>query len=147
MVGAVNASRILFVEDDFDEQQSVLRVVNEFDPEIVLDIAHTGKEALIYLDNVPADELPRLVLLDLDLPIVHGLEVLKRIRRRRMTRSVPVTVFSSSVDVNDHLQCQALLASYVQKPSTHAEYEAALKGILTYWMRLNQFVVATSIGN
>ena len=133
-----NAPRVLLVEDDFDEQHLVMRVVREFDPNIVLEAAHTGKEALLFLDNVPRYELPKLVLLDLDLPIVPGIEVLKRIRARSVTRGVPVTVFTGSNRSSDRAVCESLHASFVRKPTVHEEYVEALRTILHYWIRLNQ---------
>lgn len=129
--------RLLLVEDDFDEQHLVMRVVKEFDPNIILDAAHTGKEALVYLDSVPRHELPKLVLLDLDLPIVPGIEVLKRIRARSETKGVPVTVFTGSNRVEDRAACEANHASFVRKPTVHEDYVEALRSILHYWMRLN----------
>ena len=131
-------SRVLLVEDDFDEQHLVMRVVKDFDPNIVLEAAHTGKEALLFLDNVPKHELPKLVLLDLDLPIVPGIEVLKRIRARSVTRGVPVTVFTGSNRLSDRAVCEAHHASFVRKPTLHEDYVETLKSILHYWMRLNE---------
>lgn len=128
---------MLLVEDDFDEQQLVMRVVKEFHQDVILEAAHTGKEAILFLDNVPRHELPKLVLLDLDLPIVSGIEVLKRIRQRQVTRGVPVTVFTGSTRPSDLAECEGLHTSFVRKPTNHDEYEATLKSILDYWIRLN----------
>lgn len=130
--------RVLLVEDDFDEQNLVMKVAKEFDPELILDAAHTGKEAILFLEGVPRSELPKLVLLDIDLPIVSGLEVLKRIRQRPETKGVPVTVFTGSSRPADREACESLHASFVSKPVAHEEYVRVLQTILHYWIRLNR---------
>lgn len=136
--------RVLLVEDDFDEQHLVMRVIRDFDNRIVLEAAHTGKEALLYLDNVERGELPKLVLLDLDLPIVGGIEVLRRIRQRPATRGIPVTVFSGSERPSDLAACESLQASFVRKPPRHEEYVKTLQTILHYWINLNRTTYESS---
>lgn len=138
MTAIATAPRVLLVEDDFDEQHLVMRVIKDFDSSIILDAAHTGKEAILFLDNVPREELPKLVILDLDLPIVSGIEVLKRIRQRPLTRGVPVTVFTGSNRPADLEACEGLHTSFIRKPATHEEYVRTLEAILNYWIRLNR---------
>ncbi len=138
MTVATYPPRVLLVEDDFDEQHLVMKVVKEFDPELILDAAHTGKEAILFLEGAPRSELPKLVLLDLELPIVSGLEVLRRIRQRPETRGVPVTVFTGSTRSADREACESLNASFVSKPVVHEEYVQVLQTILHYWIKLNQ---------
>lgn len=136
--GSGVSPRVLLVEDDFDEQHLVLRVIQQFDPTLVLETAHTGKEAILHLESLTRTELPKLVLLDLDLPIVSGLEVLKRLRQRTETRVVPVTVFTGSDRESDRLACEALHASFVKKPVLYDEYVTVLHAILHYWIKLNK---------
>ena len=136
--GLAYSPKVLLVEDDFDEQSLVMKVVKEFDPNIILEAAHTGKEAILILESLAREDLPKLVILDISLPIVSGHEVLKRIRQRPETRMIPVTVFTGSNRKEDRVMSEALHASYVQKPVVYEEYVAVLNSILQYWIKLNR---------
>lgn len=130
-------TRVLLVEDDPDEQNMVLSVAQALPHAPQVELVHNGKEALIYLDELTQERLPQLVLLDLDLPLVSGLEVLRRIRRRLLTRGIPVTVFSGSLNPSDLAVAERYNASFVRKPTLHDEYVDTLERILYYWTALN----------
>lgn len=130
-------ARVLLVEDDPREQAMVLSVAEQLDPAPEVELVHNGKEALVYLDELTQDRLPQLVLLDLDLPIVSGLEVLRRIRRRYLTRGVPVTVFTGSTSPDDLAVVERYNASFVRKPTLNDDYVETLQRILHYWTVLN----------
>jgi len=130
-------AKVLLVEDDPREQNMVLSVAEQLKPAPEVDLVHNGKEALVYLDELTHDRLPQLVLLDLDLPMVHGLEVLRRIRKRYLTRGVPVTVFTGSLSAEDLAVAERYNASFVRKPILNDEYMDTLHKILHYWTVLN----------
>lgn len=133
----VESARILLVEDDPIEQTLVLKVAESMPNPPSVDLVHNGKEALIYLDTLTVERLPQLILLDLDLPLVHGLEVLRRIRRRYLTRGVPVTVFTGSIRPDDLAVAERYNASFVRKPTLNDDYTQTLRDILHYWTVLN----------
>lgn len=134
---ATERGRVLLVEDDPTEQNMVLRVADTMPHPPEVELVHNGKEALIYLDQLTQERLPNLVLLDLDLPLVHGLEVLRRIRRRYLTRGLPVTVFTGSNSLEDLAVVERYNASFVRKPTLHDDYTETLRSILHYWTVLN----------
>jgi two-component system, response regulator len=147
MEGATVSPRaeILLVEDDADDLELALRVFRKYDLADRVAVVRDGAEALAYLfaegaySRLASDENPRLVLLDLDLPRLHGLEVLRRIRTNERTRNIPVVVLTSSTDQGDLGDCyRSGSNSYVVKPVDSAEFEAAVASLGSYWLELNQ---------
>jgi two-component system, response regulator len=136
---------ILLVEDNPNDEALTLRALkksNILNPVIV---ARDGAEALDYLfargayqDRKPAGN-PEVVLLDLKLPKVDGLEVLRQIRAAERTKLLPVVVLTSSVEEQDLLRGYALGAnSYVRKPVDFNQFVDAVKQLGLYWLVLNQ---------
>jgi two-component system response regulator len=122
-----------------------LRPLQELDPTSRIDVARDGEEALDYLFGRGAFRhrsgapLPRLVLLDLNLPKLDGLEVLRAIRANSRTSIAPVVVLTSSDDPRELAQCYQLGAnSCVQKPVKYQELCAAVQAVGRYWLALNQ---------
>lgn len=130
--------RILLVEDNPDDEE-LTRIA--FEENCMLDelvVARDGEEALNYLLN-PANPLPQLVLLDLNLPKVDGLEVLKRLRANARTRLMPVAVMTSSKRHGDLDSCYSLgCNSYIQKPVDFTQFVDAVSQLGRYWLMLNQ---------
>jgi two-component system, response regulator len=138
---------ILLVEDDPDHEKLTIRALrrNNIANDIV--VAHDGVEAIEYLlgrNEAPVAALPRMpqiVLLDLKLPRVDGLEVLRRIRSAERTRLMPVVILSSSDEEKDLEAGYRLGANgYVQKPVDFREFVEAAKQLGTYWLYLNRTV-------
>ncbi len=136
---------ILLIEDNPLEAELTLRPLQELDPSSRIDVARDGEEALDYLFGRGAfrqrsgSPLPRLVLLDLNLPKLDGLEVLRAIRANSRTCMVPVVVLTSSDDPRELAQCYQLGAnSCVQKPVKYQELCTAVQAIGRYWLALNQ---------
>ena len=108
-------------------------------------MAHDGVEALDYLFGAGAyagrdlTNLPQVVLLDLKLPKVDGLEVLRRIRGDERTRLLPVVILTSSNEEQDLINSYALGAnSYVRKPVDFDQFNEAVKVLGLYWLVLNE---------
>jgi two-component system, response regulator len=111
---------ILLVEDNPDDQALTLRVLKQYISNEVV-IAHDGAEALQFLSS-PAGPLPQVVLLDLNLPKLSGIEVLQRIRQHDSTKLLPVIILSSSDEEKKIVESHGLgVNGYVRKPVQFAE--------------------------
>ena len=136
---------ILLVEDNQDDEALVLRVLrkNNLANEIV--IAHDGVEALDYLFGTGAyagrdlSHTPQVVLLDLKLPKIDGLEVLRRVRQNPRTRLQPMVILSSSKEEDDRIKGYALgVNSYIRKPVDFDQFTEAVRQLGLYWLLLNE---------
>jgi len=139
----MTASRlILLVEDDPDHELLTIRALNRSQLRTQVQVARDGEEALQLLfgengDALPA--LPQLVLLDLKLPKVEGLEVLRRIRASERTRMLPVVVLTSSDEETDIVRSYKLgVNSYIRKPVNFKDFAEATVQLGLYWLVLNE---------
>lgn len=135
---------ILLVEDNLDDEALTLRAIRKHIPHVV-DIARDGAEALDYLfcrgayKGRDSSLGPLIVLLDLKLPKISGLEVLRHIKEDSRTRVIPVIIFSSSTEEQDILDCYHLGAnSYIRKSVDYSQYTSDLTQVVSYWLSLNQ---------
>jgi len=141
-VTSLHPGHILLVEDTADDVTLTLRALkrNNILNEVI--VAKDGVEALAQLGIEPhrADVvLPAIVLLDLKLPKIDGLEVLRRIRANPRLRVLPVVVLTSSSEQRDILQSYGLGAnSYIRKPVDFQQFADAVKTLGLYWLVLNQ---------
>lgn len=132
---------ILLVEDNPDDEALTLRALRKANVMNPVVVAHDGVEALEYLLGAgsAARALPQLVLLDLKLPRIDGLEVLKRVRTDERTRLLPVVILTSSNEEEDRLAGYSLGAnSYVRKPVDFGQFTEAVRQLGLYWLLLNQ---------
>jgi len=139
----VNPGKILLVEDNPDDVALTIRALKSHNITNDVTVATDGVEALDYLfgtaDKPGVAELPAVVLLDLKLPKVSGLEVLERIRREERTRMLPVVILTSSDEENDLIGVYRLGAnSYVRKPVDFVEFTQAAKQLGLYWLLMNR---------
>lgn len=131
---------ILLVEDNPDDAALTQRAFakNHIQNEIV--VVRDGAEALAWFEHgVGATDLPEIVLLDLKLPKVDGLEVLRRLRANPRTRLVPIIILTSSKDEQDIVGGYSNGAnSYVRKPVDFDEFVEAVRHLGLYWLLVNE---------
>lgn len=138
-------NEILLVEDNPDDVDLTLRAFKKSNVANGVVVARDGVEALDYLYATGAhagrnaDAIPQLVLLDLKLPRMDGLQVLERIRNHPRTKLLPVVILTSSTEERDLVKGYALGAnSYVKKPVDFQEFVEAVRQLGLYWLILNQ---------
>jgi two-component system response regulator len=136
---------ILLVEDNQDDEELALLAFQKSNIANEVVVARDGAEALDYLFGTGAQTgrdtpvLPQVVLLDLKLPKIDGLEVLKQLRADPRTKRLPVVVLTSSREDQDLIESYDLGAnSYVRKPVDFAQFAEAVRQLQMYWMVLNE---------
>ena len=141
----MTARAILLIEDNPDDEALTLRAfrMNNIRNEVV--VASDGARALDYLFGTgefagrDVGDLPQVVLLDINLPKLHGLEVLRRIRADERTRTLPVVILTSSKEEQDLIESYRCGAnSYVRKPVDFEEFVRAARQLGLYWLLLNE---------
>jgi two-component system response regulator len=141
----MNNKMILLVEDNPDDEELTLRALHK--SKIVNDIVITrdGMEALEFLfgtgryEGRDLNHMPTVVLLDLKLPKLNGIDVLKRMRADPRTKFLPVVILTSSSEDEDMVRSYASGAnSYVRKPVEFSAFANAVTQLGTYWMLLNE---------
>lgn len=139
------AVEILMVEDNPYDEELALHALHTHNLANHIQVVHDGVEALDYIFGTGTyagrhnEELPRLILLDLKLPKVDGLEVLKRLKSDPHTQTIPVVMLTSSRQERDVIESYQLGAnSYIVKPVDFDQFNEAVKQIGFYWLLLNQ---------
>ena len=142
---------ILLVEDNPDDVELTLHALRKENLANNIHVARDGEEALQFLfcNGAHADRSfdapPRLVLLDLKLPKVDGMEVLRRLKSDARTRTIPVVILTSSKEERDLVNSYGLGAnSYIQKPVDFEQFRDTVKSMGFYWLVINQAPVATA---
>jgi two-component system response regulator len=141
----MHSEKILLVEDSQDDEMLTRRAFQKGRVKNEVVVARDGAEALDYLyctgsyaGRDPAD-MPQVVLLDLKLPKVDGLEVLRRIRADARTRTLPVIILTSSREEGDLIAgYQEGANSYIVKPVDPEQFEASIRQLGLYWLVLNE---------
>lgn len=132
---------ILLVEDNPDDEELVTLSLMNAGIRNPLHVARDGAQAIEYLfsSEISSETLPAVVLLDLNLPKIDGLEVLRRIRADGRTALLPVVILTSSDADEDIVASYRLGASsYVRKPIEFSEFAAAVRQLGLYWLLLNE---------
>ena len=136
---------ILLVEDNPDDEALTIRALKQHNIANEVVVARNGVEALDYLFGTGAyqerdlSDTPAVVLLDLKLPKIDGLEVLKRVRADDRTKCLPVVILTSSGEDEDKIRGYELGAnSYIRKPVSFEEFSEAVRQLGLYWLVLNE---------
>ena len=139
------AKMILLIEDNEHDEQLVLRALRKSNIANHTVVARDGAEGLDYLFATgkyagrDSAELPTVVLLDIKLPKIDGLEVLRRVRADERTKLLPIILLTSSKEQNDRLVGYSNGAnSFVRKPIEAAEFTEAIRQLGLYWLLLNE---------
>jgi two-component system response regulator len=143
--GIMTEKIILLVEDNPDDVELTLRAFRKNNIGNKVVVAKDGVEALDYLFGTgvhagqDVKELPVVILLDLKLPKIDGMEVLKRIRQNDRTKLLPVVILTSSAEQKDVIDGYSLGAnSYVRKPVNFEQFVEAIKHLGLYWLLWNE---------
>ncbi|GKS62767.1 two-component system response regulator [Nitrospira sp.] len=136
---------ILLVEDSPDDVELTLRALKKHNITNRVAVVHDGAEALEYLfatdryAHLAQSTLPKVVLLDLKLPLVSGMEVLRRCKADERTRLLPIVVLTSSREEPDIQSCYSLgVNSYIVKPVDFQQFTEAVRQLGLYWLLLNE---------
>ncbi len=134
----MNDGLIMLVEDNPDDEKLTLRALNKNNIVNPIFVARDGQEAVDYLFD-PARPLPAVVLLDLKLPKIGGLEILKRARANDRTKLMPIVVLTSSKEDTDLISSYNLgCNSYIRKPVDFDKFVEAVGRLGLYWLVLNE---------
>jgi CheY-like chemotaxis protein len=138
-------SHILLVEDNPDDVKLTMRALEKNRIVNEVDVASDGVEALEYLFGVgkfagrDTNIMPQVILLDLKMPRMDGLQVLERIRGHEKTKLLPVVVLTTSNEEKDRIESYKLGAnSYIRKPVDFNQFAEAVKQLGLYWLVLNE---------
>ncbi|WP_224999030.1 response regulator [Cesiribacter sp. SM1] len=135
---------ILLVEDNPNDIALTLRAFKKQQANCDVVVVRDGAEALDYLfctgdyQGRDLDKMPALVLMDLKLPKIDGLEVIRRIREHNSTRFLPVVVLTTSEENTDLLECYSLgINSYIRKPVDSDNFDQVIRNLSLYWLKFN----------
>jgi two-component system, response regulator len=141
----VDTRTILLVEDNPEDEALLRRALQKTGITNPIVTAKDGLEAIHYLfargkyEFRDSSVVPVVVLIDLNLPKIDGLEVLRRMRADYRTKLIPVAIFTSSVEEQDLINGYSLGAnSYVRKPVKFTEFSKVVEQLVTYWVKLNE---------
>ena len=136
---------VLLIEDNPNDVEMTLYAFEQYRLSNRIHVVRDGAEALDFIFGAGAyagrnvEEVPRVILLDLKLPKVDGIEVLRRLKGDRRTRAIPVVVMTSSREERDVVETYKLGASsYIVKPLDFAKFTEAVRQVGLYWLLLNQ---------
>lgn len=141
----MKSKTILLVEDNQDDVKLTLRALARSRIANDVVVARGGVEALDYLfgtgrfDGRDTDTMPQVILLDLKMPRMDGLEVLRRIRSEEKTKLLPVVILTTSNEEKDRIESNSLFAnSYIRKPVDFNQFAEAIQQLGLYWLVLNE---------
>ena len=151
----MSAKNILLVEDNPDDRELMKLAFAEEEIPHNLIIVSDGIEALNYLlrqedssDESSSTSMPALIMLDLNLPRINGIEVLRRIRAHPKTRLLPVVIISSSNEPQDLIDSYINgCNSYIRKPIHFTQLQKFVKEVSTYWLTVNQLPPVFGVPN
>jgi two-component system response regulator len=140
-----NAVEILLVEDNPNDVELALHALKKNKVSNQIHVVRDGEEALDFIfpkdtsSGKPSEQHPKMILLDLKLPKIDGLEVLRRLKSDPTTRSIPVIILTSSREECDIVKSYDLgVNSYIVKPVDFQQFTEAIRQLGLYWMVMNQ---------
>lgn len=126
---------ILLVEDDIFEILRFNNTISNLNINCKIEEAYNGAEALKILESSP--QLPHLILLDINMPILNGKELLKIIKNNILFKHIPIVMFTTSEKSNDLKECYNLgINGYMLKPSNYDEYVSKISSTLNFWSEI-----------
>jgi CheY-like chemotaxis protein len=130
--------KVLFIEDDVIEVMKLKRTISTLKLNHEIIETANGEEALINLDS--SIDLPDIILMDLNMPKMNGLELLKKLRLNERYRFIPTVVLSTSNNRSDILKCYDFgISGYIAKPLKYEDYVRKIENLLAYWS-INEFI-------
>ncbi len=130
--------RVLHIEDDAIEVMKLQRTIKSLALEHEVIVANNGEEALELLAQ--KNQLPDIILLDLNMPKLNGIEFLKILKSDEVLQFIPSIILSTSVNQTDLLECYKTgIAGYIVKPLKYEDYMAKIESVLSYWSK-NEFI-------
>jgi len=125
---------VLLVEDDGNDVELIQRAFKTISPQVALDVAYTGREAVAYfMEPERARALPALILTDVNMPVMDGFEFLAWFKKHSPNRHTPVVMLSSSAMENDVARAYELgAAGYIVKPPTFEELSYSLEAVIRF---------------
>jgi two-component system response regulator len=148
-----NVIEILLAEDNPSDERLTLHALNRYNLTNKIHVVRDGAEALDFIFCTGAyaqrdiTQPPKVILLDLKLPLVNGLEVLQRMKADSRTRLIPVVVLTSSREERDIVDSYRLgVNSYITKPVDFEQFTEAVRTLGMYWVLLNQAPILTGRG-
>lgn len=141
----MTSKTILLAEDNANDEELTLRALRKYNVANEVMVVRDGQEALDYLFGAGSHagrdlgQRPQVMLLDINLPKINGLEVLKRVRADERTKTMPVVILTSSAEDRDRLTAYANFAnSYIRKPVDFDQFTEAVRELGMYWLILNE---------
>jgi two-component system response regulator len=148
-----NVIEILLAEDNPSDERLTLHALNRYNLTNKIHVVRDGAEALDFIFCTGAyaqrdiTQPPKVILLDLKLPLVNGLEVLQRMKADPRTRLIPVVILTSSREERDIVDSYQLgVNSYITKPVDFEQFTEAVRTLGMYWVLLNQAPILTGCG-
>ncbi|WP_439134222.1 response regulator [Pseudomaricurvus sp.] len=128
---------LVFVDDDLDDQYLLMQAIKDIKHRVQLSFFDSGVAFLDQLEILMKGSLPIVVLLDLNLPPMGGMEILKQLRSRAETRGLPVVIYSTSNSSRDIKEAYEQGANtFLIKPSRHSEAVSLMQTLCDYWVHL-----------
>lgn len=123
---------ILLIEDDAIEVMKFKRTLNSLNLKHSVVVAGNGEEALVFLEN--KEQLPDIILLDLNMPRLNGIEFLSILKQDEILRYIPTIILTTSANERDLLKCFEIgVSGYILKPLKYEDYVSKIERVMKYW--------------